>query len=98
MGNAPATNFVLWLPIFSPDGRRILFAHDTSNSPCAPGVFPPSCSFDLYVINVDGSNMTRLTNDGLSFLAHWSPDGASIVFTRASQLTSRWIITMMRAE
>jgi Tol biopolymer transport system component len=42
--------------------------------------------------------MTRLTNDNLSFLAHWSPDGASIVFTRASQLTSQWIITMMRAE
>ncbi len=96
--NLPATNFVLWLPTFSPDGRRILFAHDTSNSPCAPGVFPPGCSVDLYVINADGSNMTRLTNDGLSFFGKWSPDGASIVFARASRLTGQVVITTMQAE
>ncbi len=96
--NLPATNFVLWLPIFSPDGRRILFAHDTSNSLCAPGVFPPSCAVDLYVIDANGSNLTRLTNDGLSFLGKWSPGGASIVFAHASVLTGQWVITTMRAE
>jgi Tol biopolymer transport system component len=93
-----STQFVLWLPIFSPDGRRILFAHDTAVNPCSPGVFPPSCQVDLYVINADGSGLIRLTDDGLSLFGKWSPDGASITFARASPLTNQWVIATMRAE
>jgi len=94
----PATNLEQWNPVFSPDGRRILFAHDTAEHPCSPGAFPATGCVDLYVINADGSGLIRLTDDGLSFLGQWSPDGASIVFGHIAQLTNEVVITTMRAE
>jgi TolB protein len=94
----PPTNFELWLPTFSPDGRRILFAHDTAENPCAPGVFPATGCVDLYVINADGSGLTRLTDDGLSWFGKWSPDGASIVFGHISKRTNQVVISTMKVE
>ena len=57
------------MPAFSPDGKRIVFhrADDT----------------DLYVVDVDGSDLTRLTSDGATSAEYepdWSPDGSRIAF------------------
>jgi TolB protein len=37
---------------------------------------------ELYAMNIDGSNVTRLTNDpGFDRFPAWSPDGQRIAFT-----------------
>ncbi len=57
-------------PVWSPDGKRLVFTgYDGGMS-------------DLFVVNRDGSHLTRLTNDRYADLnPSWSPDGASIAFT-----------------
>ncbi|HEX8069449.1 MAG TPA: SBBP repeat-containing protein [Pyrinomonadaceae bacterium] len=59
-------------PAWSPDGTKIVFSN---------GFLTPS---DLYVVNADGTNQTRLTTNGNSIMPSWSPDGAKIVFTRCN--------------
>jgi Tol biopolymer transport system component len=73
------------LPSFAPDGVRIVF---TTNAPDMPN------TGDLFVINADGTGLTRLTNDGLSNAAQWSPDGSRIVFAHTSIYGTNVITTM----
>jgi TolB protein len=58
-----------YLPVYSPDGKRIAFMSARDGNP------------EIYVINVDGSNLRRLTNhpagDGTPT---WSPNGNQIAF------------------
>lgn len=96
--NLPATTWELWLPAFSPDGRKILFSRDTPQNPCPLDQFPlPSC-INLYVINADGTGLTQLTSDNLSWGGTWSQDGSQIVFNHISALTQVGIVTTMRAD
>ena len=54
---------------WSPDGERLLFVSDRSGN------------FDLFVMNIDGSDLTRLTTDlAGDYNPQWSPDGEKIVF------------------
>jgi Tol biopolymer transport system component len=56
-------------PTWSPDGKKLVF------SGLAGGIS------DLYTVNVDGSDLTRLTNDKEADLHPvWSPDGKTIAF------------------
>jgi hypothetical protein len=56
-------------PAWSPDGARIAFDR-------APGG-----NGDIYVIDADGTDLTRLTTDpGADANPAWSPDGSEIVF------------------
>jgi Tol biopolymer transport system component len=59
-------------PTLSPDGRRIAFARTTGRS---GGIF---------IMNVNGSSVRRLTSDpkGTDADPSWSPDGREIVFSR----------------
>lgn len=64
----PAAND--WDPAWSPDGTRIAFESNRGGN------------YDIYVINADGSGLTRLTtNSGDDSHAAWSPDGLRIAFT-----------------
>lgn len=69
-------------PVWSPDGTRIAFV----------GRDP---RFDLFVVNADGSGMTRLTQDqGDNEDPSWSPDGRYLIFssTRTGK-SDLWITT-----
>lgn len=58
-------------PTWSPDGTMIAY---TSN---AEDIFQ-----DIWVMNADGTNQTRLTvNEAFDAFPEWSPDGTKIAFT-----------------
>jgi len=59
-----------YLPAFSPDGTRIAFMSARDGNP------------EIYVMNVDGSNLRRLTNHPENDATPtWSPNSAQIAFT-----------------
>ena len=60
------------LPIWSPDGRRIAVVRCRGGQRC-----------DIYVMNVDGSGLRRLTRGDSSGFPIWSPNGRRIAFLRA---------------
>jgi Tol biopolymer transport system component len=91
--NLAATNFDLWVPDFSPDGRKIVFCYGTGPS---ASLAPQT---EIYVINVDGSGLTQITHDGLFDCApRWSPDGSLITFIAESNLTQQTVVTTMRPD
>src|SRR4051794_21184033 len=58
-------------PAWSPDGKRLVFLRVDVG--------------DLFIVNVDGTGLTPLTNDGTTFVEYepdWSPNGALIAFER----------------
>jgi TolB protein len=58
-----------YLPVYSPDGKRIAFMSARDGNP------------EIYVINVDGTNLLRLTNHPAGDATPtWSPNGAQIAF------------------
>jgi WD40 repeat protein len=76
---------------WSPDGTKILFSstrYDPTIAGCLPG-FPHEyrCPTDIYVMDADGSNVTRLTDDPAGeFMPRWSPNGRWIAFVREGDL------------
>ncbi len=59
-----------WLPSFSPDGSQMAFNSNRDGNP------------ELYVMNVDGTNLRRLTNHpAIDTSPTWSPLGHQIAFT-----------------
>ena len=81
-GMAPTniTNSPEWIdddPDWAPDGQRITFTRhsvtDNQNN---------SVTAEIYVMNVDGTGLTRLTTNGEEERGPaWSPDGARIVYS-----------------
>lgn len=73
-----------FLPVFSPDGTRIAFMSTRDGQA------------EIYVMNVDGSNLRRLTNHPEDDVTPtWSPSGTQIAFT--SSRSGRPQIYMMNA-
>ena len=63
-------------PSWSPDGRKIAFSAGVRGT---IGMSKPS--IDIYVLNVDGSGLAKLTQDsGANGSPTWSPDGKQIAF------------------
>jgi uncharacterized delta-60 repeat protein len=62
-----------YAPDWSPDGSKIAFTR----------TFDGGLRNEIYVMNIDGSNQTRLTNNDLPDIKPvWSPDGTKLVFSR----------------
>lgn len=55
-------------PDFSPDGNKIIFDSYRDNS------------HDIYIIDIYGNSLNKLTNEGYNQFPHFSPDGNKIVF------------------
>jgi Tol biopolymer transport system component len=56
-------NLTYSVPSYSPDGNRIVFSNGVE--------FEGPTSGDIWVMNADGSGLTRLTNDGQSLAPDW---------------------------
>jgi TolB protein len=65
-------------PVWSPDSSRIAFVslrHESNPEACDP------CNWEIYVMQADGTGLTRLTNDPAEdFGPTWSPDGTRLAF------------------
>jgi hypothetical protein len=57
----------------SPDGQRIAFDSDRDGER------------GVYIANVDGTNVRRVSGAGYAAVPSWSPDGGRLVFVRAEQ-------------
>ncbi|HRV91671.1 MAG TPA: LysM peptidoglycan-binding domain-containing protein [Anaerolineae bacterium] len=72
-------------PAWSPVGDQIVYQSPTAGS------------WDLYVINADGSNKRQLTSDpGIEGLPAWSPDGQWISYL--SNADGNWGIHLIKAD
>lgn len=72
-------------PAFSPDGARIVFTSDRDTAEVGDPF-----AYELYAMDSDGSNITRLTsNTARDSGAVFSPDGTRIAFNRESGI---WIM------
>jgi Tol biopolymer transport system component len=72
-------------PSWSLDGQKIAFTA-TQDSPqpndCATGYVELKCNFEIYTINVDGTNLKRLTNlPTYDRDPTWSNDGQKVAFS-----------------
>ena len=73
-------------PAWSPDGQWIAFSSDRdSPRPHRPDGFELIQQTEIYVAHPDGSGLRRLTHtNSYAGSPSWSPDGARIVFYKAS--------------
>ena len=82
-------------PSWSPDGNKIAFAA-LSN---VDRVGPWNANLDILVMNADGTNPIRLTEDApINWLPSWSPDGKRIAFERATHERDNTDIYVMNAD
>ena len=67
------------LPVYSPDGSRVVLVRETTNE-----------GADLYIVGADGASIRRLTRtpDRDEFFASWDPSGERLVYMRFSSRDS----------
>ena len=59
------TTYNEWRAVWSPDGEKFVVSTDRNDG--------------IYIMNVDGSGLTRMTDDQ-AINASWTPDGTGIIF------------------
>lgn len=79
-------------PSISPDGSKIAFTSGSKDKDDGA-----DRNLDIYVMNVDGSNLTQLTfHPGDDMLPRWGPDGRSIYFlSQRGNPDKKWNIWRM---
>ena len=78
-------------PVFTPDGKRILFASNQHNC--------DGRKFELFMMDTDGRNVEQITNFGgfVSF-GEFSPDGKRLVFSSDWKARSRYEFNIFVAD
>ena len=67
-----------WNPVWSPDGQRIAFISNRDGDPARDDM---SRAIEIYAVNADETELTRLTDNEFEDGAPaWSPDGKRIAF------------------
>jgi tricorn protease len=67
-----------WMPVWSPDGKRIAFSSDRNGND------------DVFVMNADGTGLVQLTFDtAADTVCDFSPDGGAVLF--ASRRDGSWM-------
>ncbi len=81
-------------PNFSPDGKQIAFVVRESN------LEKGTTNSEIYLINVDGSDLRRMTNNESSDThPRWSPDGSEILFlSTRTQDSQVWLLPARGGE
>ncbi len=92
-GAKQVTNFncASFAPVFTPDGKKILFASNKHNC--------DGRRFELFLMNADGSGVEQVTEFGgfVSF-AEFSPDGKKVVFSSDLKAKSRFEFNVFVAD
>jgi Tol biopolymer transport system component len=66
-------------PVLSPDGRKIAYVHEKSAG-CASWMACPPAEYEVYVMNVDGSNAHSVVTIDRPVTISWSPDGKMLAY------------------
>jgi Tol biopolymer transport system component len=76
-------------PAYSPDCTQICYTYSNGEEN----------TFEIFVMNSDGTNDIRLTNNN-SFdgSPRWSPDGNRIVYSSDAHQTDKWEIYIMNSD
>ncbi|HWP82039.1 MAG TPA: hypothetical protein VNN76_05240 [Bacteroidota bacterium] len=82
-----AANFA---PIFHPDNKRIIFSSNMNE--------PRGRNFDLYIMNDDGSNLTRITYGGFNSFPMFTRNGKTLVFVSDRNAKARYEFNIFLAE
>jgi Tol biopolymer transport system component len=82
-------------PAWSPDGSKIVFGRTVCNSGSCTGE-GEYFSMELWTVDANGTNETRLLQAGFALEPRWSPDGTRIAFGYGpgSALGAPWIATV----
>jgi TolB protein len=82
-----STAFDELTPIWSPDGSQVAFAANDDGD------------FDIYVMDSDGGNRRRLTdNDVADYVPRWSPDGSTIAFDSGLPGNDHWEVYVINVD
>jgi Tol biopolymer transport system component len=81
------SNYSFFSPSWSPDGNQLVFAAGFTST--------RDGSYKLYVVNVDGSGLTKIPQgDHQDWWPSWSPDGTKIAFATGTVGSERDLATI----